>query len=520
MLNNSETKFTLEEKYIVMDYVASRMMRVYMLEGQERDNTFKNVYQYGINCIDDASIAQTRKLNEYEQAFYEVILLSLKKNQNQQALILNISAPDEKKKAAINVLIEIATAFSYVDATQYQDPYWYRAEILQEYENRTEFHILRNFPQPILTTNPLTQATSEIGLVLAHTYFPTIENETREVTQQRITQELQRLYYDPTTHHVIAILGYFLDTKMGKLIFTDSDSIAKGAIAYFSPRDRLIYCGKIGENNSKRPYGNLIIHEALHFILHIIYNNDSLPFFAGDTQAHQELLNHATDLTQKLKNPVITNDESKIWFVMQELDGYIKQNHSRSTNTEILLKEAIVRPMECFAAGYAPSAVNKLAPGVWSFYQNHCLPTIENCLEEHRKKRATSEVHQVYPDKKIKFALISREDTSGQYIPPPPPPRPNRPFPLTNRQLLIWGLAFCLVMPLFAIKSLQFFALFLIFLLLFAFIYTVVSSPILNRPSFFVPRHPITRLSDFLENKSDTDNSSEDEDSYSKPIWV
>lgn len=499
MVNNTEFEFTLEEKYIVMDYVASRLIPVHTLNNEEITSVGKNAQQY----IHNQNNQSFNSLNKCEQGFYEVLVLSVKKNQ--QTSILGILTTDEQKKLAIKVLIDISKAFSYHNAKQYQDPYWYRSEILQEYE-KSELHIIRKFPHPIFTMNPEC-ATSELELVLAHTYFATLHNENREITKARIIQELKRLYYDPITHHVIAILGYFMLKNVGMLIFADSYSVAKEAIAYFSPRDRLIYCGKIYEHNSERLYGDLIIHEALHFIMDTIYDNKSLPFFAGDTHAHQELLNHVRDLSQRLKNPGITNDEFKVWRVMQGLNGYIEQNHSRITNTEILLKEAIVRPMECFAAGYAPSAVNKLAPGVWSFYQNHCLPTIENCLEEHRKKCATAEVYQIYPDKKIKFALVSRTDTSGQYTPTPPPPRFNRPFPLTNRQLLIWGLAFCLVMPLFAIKSLQFFALFLIFLLLFAFIYTVVSSPILNRPRFFVPRHPTTHLSDFLENKTDTDNN-------------
>lgn len=389
---------TEEERHQVMDYVYPLMHLLYA------DTT---------RCSQNALSRDPR--------FTELLLMMGKPQLLAEKL--GFSDINKTKLIAINELYMAAIRTNYgknspVPVADHRA--YYRQCILNEYHQETTVIVLLD--DPVYRACSSQDRLNELEFLFAQMHFQSLPHQSREETKIQIKQEITRLYADPLTHHVIAALIYVMKSKSPytRIIFSSSEAVSDDAIAYYEPRDSLIFCPRLsGIETSKMAkhrrsgLGQAFIHEALHFIFYTLYQNKAAPFKKGDKKKELQLQDALDDAATRIKNviPKTLNeyqvskimDEVRAYDNTKDMDASINPSQGQST-PDIQHIESIVRPLECLAAGYALDVVNQIAPKVWSFYQDHCLPDIKAYVSAARQNmRADANFQPLKSD--ILFAL-------------------------------------------------------------------------------------------------------------------
>lgn len=231
---------------------------------------------------------------------------------------------------------------------------------------------------------------------------------TREELRQMMISIFQEKYENPSLKHVFdafALLSitdrgrlYFSGSAVGLGVFTQEKGIQRSLlnpVIGFYNNKHAIYCGSLCNPYDKKPLPenfSTFIHEALHYILKILFANNCDPVNPRDSKAEKELddvLNldreHRKAMKAAGQYEGLSDSKKSVWHTFDLIDEEYLNGKFDSENPRhrsIMRIEAIVRPMEQIAWGATTEDVTTIAPHLWQYYQEKICPKIEKWTAE------------------------------------------------------------------------------------------------------------------------------------------
>lgn len=188
---------------------------------------------------------------------------------------------------------------------------------------------------------------------------------------------------------------------MSASAFGVHDTVLKTVSGFYN-KNESIFCEALCNPHDSKPLEYnvaTLVHEGLHFILSVIFENGSDPTLYDDEVAAKELdeaLNLDREHRKRMKASggydKLSDGAESMWGT---LEGALENEHhyfpggfnpQNPSHLRTMRVEAIVRPMEQMAIGATSEDIKAVAPNLWRYYQKKVIPRMEQWTQQMTKE--------------------------------------------------------------------------------------------------------------------------------------